>query len=157
MNYKTVNNILYVVTPKPDENTAKMFTHVLNVSYEPCNSLKNLGNLQHWAPINELGVWSWEAIFSCMRFLQSIQPGAKLCIHCHAGVNRSQTIAYMWLTSMGLSGSTEQKRPYELNLKRGHINPKTIEFIQCMIMHPNDNCAGILLKSNLLKQTYPRR
>ncbi len=86
--------------PNPEEYL-KDFDVVINVSDEPFFPTEKL---QHWMPLNEVSQWDYSMIYWFAQLMNYyISQNKKIYVHCMAGVNRSPTLTYLFLLSLGHS------------------------------------------------------
>ena len=133
---KDIDNILSV---KPDV-AASYYCAVVNVSDSPCASFDyQLKVPSFWFPINEISQWSHSPFFGTLKVVNHYFKGDKsVLIHCHAGANRSPSIAYAILLAKGYTPQeAEESLNYEKlsevfqrNIERKHIPKNIIEFLK---------------------------
>ena len=133
---KGLDNILSI---KPDV-IASYYCAVINVSDSPCATFDyQLKVPSFWFPINEIGQWGHSPFFGTLRVVNEYYKGDKpVLIHCHAGANRSPSIAYAILLAKGYTPQeAEESLNYEKlsevfqrNIERKHIPKNIIEFLK---------------------------
>lgn len=138
---------------------------VINVSDSPCASLSEKSPhfykqpIHFWFPINEWSRIPYEPFYAAKRVIDA-NPGKKVLIHCHGGVNRSQLVTYSYLLSNGQEGLFPgAKKWWELFMKNDPAfttkpPPKLEEFLKLMNKHQTFSVAGVL--GELLNKTEDR-
>lgn len=144
-----------------------VYSVVINVSDSPCLSFylskKNIPN--YWFPIHESGNWGYCPFYGTAKaydFFTETYPEKKILIHCHAGVNRSVSIAYAILKSEGFYdkeineaiGDDSNGTFYE-NLNLGHIPKDIIPFLVSRKENQNHYLSGLLKSINSPNQRIP--
>lgn len=132
---KGLNQILSV---QPDI-IAQYHCAVINVSDSPCATFDyQLKVPSFWFPINEIGVWSYYPFFGAIRVVNEYWKGDKsVLIHCHAGANRSPSVAYAILRAKGYTAEEASEslnydhlfHVFDRNIQRKHIPKNIIEFL----------------------------
>lgn len=113
---------------------------VVNVSDSPCASFDYQMHIpSFWFPINEIAEWGHSPFYGTLRVVNEYWKGDKpVLIHCHAGANRSPSIAYAILLAKGYSlkeaadslNYPDIHEVFERNLKRKHIPKNIIQFLR---------------------------
>ena len=126
-----------VVEPK---TVSEKYCAVINVADSPCATFDFQMHIpSFWFPINEIGLWGFSPFFGAVRVVQQYYKGDKpVLIHCHAGANRSPSVAFAILLAKGYTvqeaeASLEYEGLNELfqrNVLRKHIPTNIIEFLQ---------------------------
>ena len=96
---KGLDNILSV---QPDV-AASFYSAVINVSDSPCASFDYQMKLpSFWFPIHEIEPWGYTSFLATLRVVNEYYKGDKpILIHCHAGANRSPSVAFAILKTKG--------------------------------------------------------
>jgi hypothetical protein len=134
---KGLDNILSV---KP-ELASQYYCAIVNVSDSPCATFdyQRAGVPSFWFPINEIGLWGHAPFYGTLRVVNEYFKGDKpVLIHCHAGANRSPSVAYAVLVSKGYTPqAAEQELNYDnlsevfqRNIERKHIPANIIDFLK---------------------------
>lgn len=141
---------MFVVTrtPKALDNVlsvnpaiaAVAYCAVVNVSDSQCATFDYQPHLpSFWFPINEIGQWGHGPFLGTLRVVNQYFKGDKpVLIHCHAGANRSPSIAFAVMVAKGYTiEEIEAQLNYESlhkifhrNMERKHIPKNIIEFLQ---------------------------
>jgi hypothetical protein len=86
--------------------TSANITHILNVSEAPSVLSIADGPFRNvvWHPIVDLELMMQASATDCLMSLHSMvsEPSARVYVHCIAGLNRSPTIAWLYLVACGL-------------------------------------------------------
>ena len=134
---KTPKGLDKIISVKPDI-AASFYSAVINVSDSPCASFDyQLKVPSFWFPINEIAKWEYSPFYGAMKVVNEYWKGDKpILIHCHAGANRSPSIAYAILLAKGYTEDEAEKslnypdlrEVFERNIDRGHIPKNIIKF-----------------------------
>jgi len=118
----------------------KSYCAVVNVSDSPCATFdyQKVGIPSFWFPINEIAHWGHSPFFGTLRVFDKYYDGRAVFLHCHAGANRSPSIAYAILLSKGYSpeeaeesiGYQNLSKVFQRNIDRKHIPTNIIEFLK---------------------------
>lgn len=143
------------------------FTAVINVGDDantvtsPAYKIRN-----YWYPIQETGAWPYSTLFAVKRTLDHLLAKSekgnfqRVLLHCHGGVNRSQTLAQLWIESLAAhNGGPLTHVPkieraeveIEKNLIKGHLPAGSRSFLATMNAHPHYGCMGVLQEANLYR------
>lgn len=130
---------------------------VVNVSDSPCATFDyQLKIPSFWFPINEMGVWGHSPFFGALKVVNNYYKGEKsVLLHCHAGANRSPSIAYAIL--VGAKGYTPQEAEESLNyeslslvfhrnIERNHIPKNILDFLKTVDQSPEISSLNMILK-----------
>ncbi len=123
------------------EEISENFCAVINVSDSPCATFdyQNAGIPSFWFPVNEIGQWGHSPFFGTLKVVNQYYTGDKpVLIHCHAGANRSPSIAYAILLAKGYSPQEAEislnypdlRLNFKRNVERKHIPSNIIEFLK---------------------------
>lgn len=150
------------------------FCAVINVADTPCR-LFNSPVPVYWYPIQEMEFWSYGPFFFAGRIIDEYRGSDKpILIHCHAGVNRSASVAYAIYESdrqcgidhnlMHVSGRDKRSfysSTFENNIRKGHIPADIIPFLKARHEKPAYSLMGLIQHAggpdgfnNLLPQYY---
>ena len=150
---KGINQILSV---QPDV-AAKYYCAVVNVSDSECATFdyQKAGVPSFWFPINEIGKWGHSPFFGTLRVVNEYYHGDKpILIHCHAGANRSPSVAYAILLAKGYTPQEAKEslnyedlsEVFDRNIERKHIPDNIIEFLKMANEHPEYSLEFVLRK-----------
>lgn len=133
---KDADNILSLKS----ELASQYYSAVINVSDSPCATFdyQKSGVPSFWFPINEIEFWGHSPFYGAIKVVNEYYEGDKpILIHCHAGANRSPSVAFAILLAKGYS-VTEAEESLEYpnissvfsrNIKRKHIPTNIIDFL----------------------------
>lgn len=161
---KGLDNILSV---KP-ELAANFYCAIVNVSDSPCATFDyQLKIPSFWFPINEIAQWTYTPFYGTLKVVNEYYKGDKpVLIHCHAGANRSPSVAFAILMVKGYTVEEAEKELHYENLKevffrnieRKHIPEKIIEFLKIIDQgEPTISIAEGLRKTDALYEEWARR
>lgn len=128
----------FIVDPK---ELKEKYCACINVSDSQCATfdLQEMGMPAFWFPINEIGQWMHSPFYGALKVVNRYYKGDKpVLIHCHAGANRSPSIAYAVLRAKGYTiEEAEESLEYDClhevfdrNVERNHIPKNIIEFLK---------------------------
>ena len=127
-----------ILSVKPDV-AASFYCAVINVSDSPCATFDYQMKLpSFWFPIQEVSYWGYSPFYGALKVVNEYFKGDKpVLIHCHAGANRSPSVAYAILLSKGYSPEeAEQSLNYpglslvfKRNIERKQIPKNIVEFL----------------------------
>jgi hypothetical protein len=150
---KGLDNIVKI---QPDV-IAQRYCAVVNVSDSPCATFDyQLKVPSFWFPINEIGQWLHSPFFGTLRVVNEYYKGDKsVLIHCHAGANRSPSVAYAIL--VGVKGYTPEEAEKSLNyeelssvfnrnIERKHIPKNILNFLKMAEESPEITSLHMVLK-----------
>lgn len=158
---------IFVVTGTPKDRggewnidpevITKSYCASINVSDNQCGTfdLQNMGFPAFWFPINEVGKWEHSPFFGALNIVKQYYKGDKpVHIHCHAGANRSPSIAFAILRAMDYTNEeAEQALNYpdfaecfQRNVDRGHIPKNIVEFLKAAIENPHFTSLSQILR-----------
>jgi hypothetical protein len=148
---KSLDNILSV---KPDI-IKNYYCAVINVSDSQCATFDyaNEGFPSFWFPINEIGMWGHGPFLGALRVVENFYKGdKKVLIHCHAGANRSPSVAYAILLAKGYTPEEAAvsldyeniAHVFERNVRRKHIPDNIVPFLQAAMKNPTYSIHGSL-------------
>lgn len=129
-----------IVTVKPDI-ISQYYSAVINVSDSECATFdyQRAGIPSFWFPINEVEHWGHAPFLGVLRVVNEYYKGDKpILIHCHAGANRSPSIAYAILLTKGYSvqeaeeslNYTNISKVFEANMERKQIPYNILNFLK---------------------------
>lgn len=158
---KGLDNILSV---QPDV-ISEYFCAVVNVSDSPCATFDyQLKIPSFWFPINEIAQWGHSPFYGTLRVVNQYYKGDKpVLIHCHAGANRSPSVAFAILLAKGYTPKeAEESLKYEdltevfaRNIERKHIPANIIDFLKAVDAGCNtDSIASALRKMDSLYDEF---
>ena len=134
---KGLDNILSV---KP-ELASQFYCAVINVSDSQCATFdyQRAGVPSFWFPINEIGQWGHAPFYGALKVVNEYFNNLKpVLIHCHAGANRSPSIAYAIMLAKGYTPSEAEvsinydnlREVFQRNIERKHIPKNIVEFLK---------------------------
>jgi len=135
---KGLDNVLDVQPNIISQN----YCAVINVADSPCATFdyQRHGVPSFWFPINEIGAWGHSPFYGALKVVNEYHKwGDKpVLIHCHAGANRSPSVAYAVLLAKGytpLEAEKELDYPelsgvFTRNIERKHIPSNIIDFLK---------------------------
>jgi hypothetical protein len=137
---KTPKGLDNVLSVKP-ELAGGFYCAVVNVSDSPCATFdyQKAGVPSFWFPINEIGQWTHAPFYGTLRVVNEYFKGDKpVLIHCHAGANRSPSVAFAVLLAKGYTAEeAEESLGYESltqvfirNIERKHVPQNIVEFLR---------------------------
>jgi hypothetical protein len=150
---KTPKGLDKILSVRPDV-AASYYCAVINVADSPCATFDyQLRVPSFWFPINEIGQWGHSPFFGTLRVADHYFKGDKpVLIHCHAGANRSPSIAFAILLAKGYTVEEAEEslnypnlhEVFQRNLTRKHIPQNIIEFLQ--EANVNDDSLHFILR-----------
>lgn len=145
---------------------SQKYCAVINVSDSPCATFDyQLHVPSFWFPINEIGQWGHSPFFGSLRVVNQYYKGDKpVLIHCHAGANRSPSVAYAILLAKGYTAREAEDslsypnltEVFNRNLERKHIPKNVVEFLQEANVN-DDSLHFILRKMDALYETWAQK
>lgn len=148
---KGSDNVLLV---KP-ELASQLYCAVVNVSDSQCATFDYQPHLpSFWFPINEIGRWGYGPFLATLRVVNQYFKGDKpVLIHCHAGANRSPSVAYAILLAKGYTiEEAEDQLNYPglysvfmRNILRKHIPQNIVEFLKKADKNSTLSLSSVLL------------
>jgi hypothetical protein len=128
-----------VLSVKPDM-AAQFYCAVVNVSDSPCATFDyQLKVPSFWFPIHEHAEWGYVAFFGTLKVVNNYYKGDKpVLIHCHAGANRSPSVAYAILRAKGYTKQEAEDSlnypdlslVFQRNIDLEHVPQDVIEFLK---------------------------
>ena len=133
---KGADNILSL---KP-ELVSQYYSAVINVSDSPCATFdyQKSGLPSFWFPINEIEFWGHSPFYGAIKIVNEYYKGDKpILIHCHAGANRSPSVAFAILLAKGYTVTEAEEsldypnisKVFSRNIERKHIPRNIIDFL----------------------------
>ena len=136
------NHVTVTRYPVPSEIKNSTVKVILNVSDEYISSCATAANWSaieyHWMPMSEcMGHMGLNSIYGAMMIcLDAMERDVSVMIHCHAGANRSQTVAdclHFMITgehrpAMEISQEVEDMFPYDKDKPKHAIHGKNSLF-----------------------------
>jgi len=160
---KGLDNILSV---QPDV-AASFYSAVINVADSPCATFDYQMKVpSFWFPINEIGKWGHSPFFGVLRVVNEYYKGDKpVLIHCHAGANRSPSIAYAILLAKGFTpqeaeASLNYKNlslVFKRNVERKHIPENIVEFLKISNNDPSLSLYFVLRKLDAAYEEWSQK
>jgi hypothetical protein len=147
---KGLDNILSV---KPDV-AASFYAAVINVSDSPCASFDYQLKLpSFWFPIHEIEPWGYTPFLAALRVVNEFYKGDKpILIHCHAGANRSPSVAFAILKAKGYTDDeaaqslkyTDIAKVFQRNITMKLIPKNIIRFLEVAEKHQDRSMNGLM-------------
>ncbi len=148
---KGLDNILSV---KPDV-ASSFYSAVINVSDSPCATFDYQLKLpSFWFPIHEIEPWGYTPFLATLRVVNEYYyKGDKpVLIHCHAGANRSPSIAFSILKAKGYTddeAAQSLKYPdiakvFQRNIAMKLIPKNILQFLAAAEKHQDRSMNGLL-------------
>jgi len=160
---KGLDNILSV---KP-ELASQFYCAVINVSDSPCATFDYQLNIpSFWFPINEIGQWGHSPFYGALKVVNHYYKGDKpILIHCHAGANRSPSVAFAILLAKGYTPQEAEKslkyeefaQVFQRNVDRKHIPTNIVEFLQEADKDDTTSLHFVLKKLDALYDEWAQR
>lgn len=136
---------------------ADNFCATINVSDSPCGTfdLQRMGIPAFWFPINEIGVWGHAPFFGTLKVVNQYYKGDKpVHIHCHAGANRSPSVAFAILRAMGYTAEEAEEsinypdfeESFQRNIERKHVPKNIVEFLKASMESPEITSLAMTLR-----------
>lgn len=133
---KNADNILSL---KP-ELASQYYSAIINVSDSPCATFdyQKAGLPSFWFPINEIEFWGHSPFYGAIKVVNEYYKNDKpVLLHCHAGANRSPSIAFAILLAKGYSVTEAEEsldypnisKVFSRNIERKHIPRNIIDFL----------------------------
>lgn len=156
----------------------KLYDVVINVSDSPCATLEISSSVEfslmatssYWFPIHEVWHWGYAPFYGAAKVIDfhleryshlAEASFARFLIHCHAGVNRSVSVAYAILKAegypddellihraLGLKPEPGERasRQFDSNVRKGYIPYDIIDFLKARKEYPSYSIMGLLEK-----------
>jgi len=136
---RTPKGLDQILSVKP-EVAASFYCAVINVSDSPCATFDyQLKVPSFWFPIHEIDKWGYSPFYGALKVVNEYykEGGKPVLIHCHAGANRSPSVAYAILLSKGYSPEEAEKSlnypelslVFKRNVERKHIPKNIVDFL----------------------------
>jgi hypothetical protein len=164
---KTPKGLDNVLDVQP-ELASKYYCAVVNVADSQCATFdyQRSGLPSFWFPINEIGQWGHSPFLGTLRVVNEYYRGDKpVLIHCHAGANRSPSVAYAILLAKGYTPEeAEESLRYEglskvflRNVERKHVPQNVIGFLRIADEHPELSLSWCLRKMDSLYEEWAHK
>jgi hypothetical protein len=161
---KALDNVLSV----NPEVAAQRYCAVVNVSDSQCATFDYQPHMpSFWFPINEIGQWGHGPFLGTLRVVNQYFKGDKpVLIHCHAGANRSPSVAYAVMLAKGYTKEeASQSLDYDhiedvfnRNIQRKHIPANIHEFLKVAVESEETfSLMGILRKMDALYNEWAQK
>ena len=160
---KTPKGLDGIISLQPNV-ISQYYCAVINVSDSQCSTFDYQPYIpSFWFPINEIGQWGHSPFFGTLRVVNEYYKGDKpVLIHCHAGANRSPSVAYAVLLTKGYTPeAAEESLQYEelskvflRNIERKHIPNNIIKFLKIADEHPELSLSWCLRKMDSLYEEW---
>lgn len=147
---KALDNILFV---QPDV-AATYYSAVINVSDSPCASFDYQMKLpSFWFPIHEIEHWGYQPFLAALRVVDHYFTGEKpILMHCHAGANRSPSVAYAILIAKGYTekeaedslGYPNFRYSFQRNIELNHIPKNLVDVLKFADKYKNYSLNSLL-------------
>jgi len=133
------------------------YSAIINVSDSPGRTF-SAGIPAFWFPIHETGKWGYAPFWGAAKVLDHLSllnPYKPVLIHCHAGANRSPSVAYAVMASNDVpdeamegfvvhGGAQGLRELYERNIRRGCVLEDTINVLRTRHHYPGFSLMGVL-------------
>lgn len=165
---RTPKGLENVLSVQPDI-AATHYCAVVNVSDSPCATFdyQKSGVPSFWFPINEIGQWTHAPFYGTLRVVNEYYKGDKsVLIHCHAGANRSPSVAFAVLLAKGYTPEEAEeslnyanlKDVFLRNIERKHIPHNVVEFLKIIEAgEPTISIAGGLRRIDSLYDEWAQK
>lgn len=163
---KTPKGLDQLLSVQPDV-VSTFYSAVVNVSDSPCATFDyQLKVPSFWFPINEIGEWGYSPFFGTLKVVNEYwKEGKPILIHCHAGANRSPSIAMAIMIAKGYTTEEVEQslqypelgRVYKRNRDRKHIPNNIVVFLREADKYPNESLHMILKRIDSLYDTWSQR
>lgn len=129
---------------------------VINVSDTPCLTFDYMaaGVPSYWVPIQEVWHWGYSPFYVAAKVLDlklSKKDERPILIHCHAGANRSASVAHAILISeLPDDNAVEEIQKldmdllFNINISKNFIPSDIIEFLKVRKQYPSYSIMGLL-------------
>ena len=149
-----------IISCNPEHTTDfSQFAAIINVADSECQTFKaNIPSF--WFPVHEVNQWGYGPFYGAAKVVDYFRDHPNpILIHCHAGANRSPSIAYAIMMSDGMSyshieslyplyGRTENDEGigsiYDKNVKKGYVFSDTISMLTARHAFPSYSLMGLL-------------
>lgn len=165
---RTPKGLDQILSVQPDV-AASFYCAVINVADSPCASFDyQLKVPSFWFPINEIAQWGHSPFYGALRVVNEYYKGDKpVLIHCHAGANRSPSVAYAILRSKGYTEKEAEEsleypnltEVFKRNIERKHIPHNIVDYLikAQEPIHSNTSLYSVLRNLDADYEEYTQR
>lgn len=136
---RTPKGLDNVISVQPNV-AGQFYCAVINVADSPCATFdyQRAGVPSFWFPIHEVEHWGYTSFLAAIRVVNEYYKSDKpVLIHCHAGANRSPSVAFSILKAKGYTDTEAEEslnypnmsKVFQRNIELGHIPRNIIEFL----------------------------
>ncbi len=134
------------------------YSAVINVSDTPCATFdyQKEGIPSFWFPIHEVSsFWGYMPFIASLKVVNEYYKGDKpIVLHCHAGANRSPSIAFAILKTKGYTDEEAAEslnyadidKVFERNIRLNLIPPNLLEVMIQAEQHPTFGINHLMMK-----------
>ncbi len=150
---RTPKGLDQILSVKPDV-ASSFYSAVINVSDSPCATFDYQLKLpSFWFPIHEIEPWGYTPFLATLRVVNEYYKGDKpVLIHCHAGANRSPSIAFSILKAKGYTDDEAAKslkypdiaKVFQRNITMKLIPKNILQFLAAAEKHQDRSMNGLL-------------
>ncbi len=167
-NIKKMNAPKIIISCDPKTTISfKPFAAIINVADSPCQTFR-ADVPSFWTPIQEVNQWGYSPFYMAAKVVDYFRESDKpVLISCHAGVNRSVSVAFAIMKSDGMTdeqifatnGLHKEwlKEAYDRNINLGYVFPDTIAMLKARHLYPDFSICGLLSKIGSPNQIYKKR
>jgi rhodanese-related sulfurtransferase len=129
---------------------------------------QKVGIPSFWFPIQEMGKWGYSPFYGTLKVVNEYYKGDKpILVHCHAGANRSPTIAYAILLAKGYTPKEAEcsikypnfSKSFLRNMERKHVPQNVVEFLKKCDekLFKDTSLHGVLKNMDYLYEEWSRK
>ncbi len=147
---KGLDGVLKVSADFVKEN----YCAVINVSDSPCATFdyQKQGIPSYWIPIHEIEPWGYTPFLATLRIVNEYYDNRPILLHCHAGANRSPSIAFAILKTKGYTDDeaaqslayADVSKVFQRNIEMKLIPKNILEFLAAAEKHQDRSMNGLM-------------